>query len=99
MRSRTTETGWAASRSTPSTSRTARRAATSSPRWFPPDPVTKGDMEGEPDWTMVEGFHNPRVALLALDLLPNVKFGENSWRGDLYAPELYHAILEDIAYV
>jgi hypothetical protein len=53
-------------------------------------------MEGEPDWTEREGFHNPRVAVLALDLLPSVKFGENSWRGDRYSGALYHAILERI---
>lgn len=63
---------------------------------FPPDPISKGELEGEPDWTFSEGYHNPRVAVLALDLLPNVKFAENSWRGDLYASALYHAILEGV---
>lgn len=63
---------------------------------FPPDPIKDGEFEGEPDWTGRNGFDNPRVAVLALDMLPSVTFGENSWRGDRYADKLYHAILEGI---
>jgi hypothetical protein len=63
---------------------------------FPPDPISSGGLEGEPDWTYREGFHNPRVAVLALDLLPSVEFTVNSWRGDQYADVLYHAIMEGI---
>lgn len=61
---------------------------------FPPDPITSGPFEGEPDWLATEGFHNPRVAVLDMDMLPNIKFTENSWRGDTFADALYHAILE-----
>lgn len=60
---------------------------------FPPDPVEGGSLDGEADWFAP---HNPRVAVLALDLLPDVTFAVNSWRGDHYADALYHAILEGI---
>jgi hypothetical protein len=63
---------------------------------FQPPPVERDcDLQGEPDWTMIEGYHNPRVAVLRVDLLPAVTFGINSWRGDRYAQDLYHAILEE----
>jgi len=39
-------------------------------------------------------FHNPRVAILALDKLPSIAFGDNSWRGDQYARPLYEAVVE-----
>jgi hypothetical protein len=57
---------------------------------FPP-----GDGTSEPDWGAYErgDWDNPRVAVLALDKLPSVEFGVNSWRGDNYAPALYRAIL------
>jgi hypothetical protein len=50
---------------------------------------------GEPGWheaAQARGFHNPFVAVLAVEQLPNVRFGENSWRGDNYADALYRAI-------
>jgi hypothetical protein len=50
--------------------------------------------DGETDWSFDQGFHNPRVAVLKLDLLPSVTFGHNSWRGDNYASALYDAIRE-----
>lgn len=61
---------------------------------FPPDQLADGPMAGEPDWTESEGFHNPRIAVLALDVLPCITFGINSWRGDNYQRSLYAAILE-----
>lgn len=64
---------------------------------FPPDPITDGPDEGEPDWGETQGFHNPRIAILALDLLPSVTFAHNSWRGDRYCGALYAAILVDRA--
>lgn len=56
---------------------------------FPPDPHTEGPEKGEPDW---DSPHNPRIALIAVDLLPKVTFGINSWRGDNYQATLYAAI-------
>ena len=37
---------------------------------------------------------NPQVAVLSLGILAegNIKFGQNSWRGDQYAEALYQAI-------
>jgi hypothetical protein len=61
---------------------------------FPPDPLQDGPMEGEPDWTSSQGWHNPRIAVVAIDLLPSVTFAHNSWRGDNYMQALYAAILE-----
>jgi hypothetical protein len=61
---------------------------------FPPDPITDGPMEGEPDWHSTQGLHAPRIAVLAIDLLPSIAFGHNSWRGDNYQDALYTAILE-----
>lgn len=62
---------------------------------FPPDPIKSGPNAGTADWRMENGWHSPRVAVLALDLLPSVEFGVNSWRGDNYADALYDAILRD----
>jgi hypothetical protein len=50
--------------------------------------------DGVTDWSFAQGFHNPRVAVLALDILPEIGFGRNSWRGDNYAEALYAAIRE-----
>lgn len=63
---------------------------------FPPDPIQNGDMAGEPDWGLYErgDWDNPRVALFEVEQLPNVTFGQNSWRGDNYAADLYAAIKE-----
>lgn len=61
---------------------------------FPPDPLPDGPMEGEPDWTLTQGYHDPRIAVVAIDLLPSVTFAHNSWRGDRYMQALYAAILE-----
>ena len=50
---------------------------------------------GEPGWLdkmQAHGFHNPFVAVLALNVLPEVAFGVNSWRGDKYADAIYRAI-------
>jgi hypothetical protein len=61
---------------------------------FPPDPYTEDESEylrGEPNW---DKPHNPRVAVLAVDKLPDVRFIHNSWRGDNFAPALYAAIKE-----
>jgi hypothetical protein len=62
---------------------------------FPPDPIKEGPNEGEPDWAETEGWHNPRIAVLAIDLLPSVTFAHNSWRGDSYQALLYAAIQGD----
>lgn len=50
--------------------------------------------DDEPDWHVYEHTpaHNPQVAVFHAATLPNLKFGENSWRGDRYAPHLYAAI-------
>lgn len=61
---------------------------------FPPPQLLDGPMEGEPDWTCSQGWHNPRIAVVAIDLLPTVTFCRNSWRGDHYMQALYGAILE-----
>jgi hypothetical protein len=56
---------------------------------FPPPPL----LDGEPDW-FGEAFHSPRVAVLALDKLPDVRFIYNSWRWDRYADALYRFIAD-----
>lgn len=53
---------------------------------FPPDARHE---DGEIDWS---DLSEPRVAVYDLDKLPLIQFGENSWRGDMFAPALYHAI-------
>jgi hypothetical protein len=47
-------------------------------------------------WTIYErgSWHNPRVAVFDANLLPDVGFGVNSWRGDNYAAALYTAIID-----
>lgn len=35
---------------------------------------------------------DPQVAVFSEQRLPSVRFVENSWRGDVFAPELYDAI-------
>lgn len=50
-----------------------------------------GINEAEHPWVELR-FHNPRIAVLEIDQLPTVTFGQNSWRGDIYATELYAAI-------
>jgi hypothetical protein len=48
--------------------------------------------DGERDFdALATEFHNPQVAVLDLNRLPNVGFG-NEWRGDRFAPALYEAI-------
>jgi hypothetical protein len=48
------------------------------------------------DFAVPEKFYNPRTAVFDVDLLAdgNIKFGENSWRGDRYDDELRTAILK-----
>ncbi len=56
------------------------------------------DERGDDDWTVYErtrsAAHNPSVAVFEAAKLPDTTFGENSFRGDLYAPALYAAIAE-----
>lgn len=37
---------------------------------------------------------NPAVAVLSVNMLPEISFGNNSWRGDVYASVLYEAIAD-----
>jgi hypothetical protein len=61
---------------------------------FPPDPIKDGPGKSEPDWGVYERreFDNPRVAILDEQLLPEIGFTRNSWRGDQFAPALYRVI-------
>jgi hypothetical protein len=62
---------------------------------FPPPPAESGPDEGEPDWLgRNREFHRPHVAVLDEGMLPNIAFGQNSWRGDEFADALYAAIRE-----
>lgn len=61
---------------------------------FSPEAIKDGDRAGEPDWDIYErgDWDNPRIAVFQSDLLPDTRFGHNSWRGDNYAAALYKAI-------
>jgi hypothetical protein len=60
-------------------------------RWMLATVFPPRSNDGEVDWT---DLSEPRVAVFDLDQLPLIAFGENSWRGDVFAPALYRAIEE-----
>lgn len=45
----------------------------------------------EPD-SGIDRSIDPQVAVFSERRLPSIRFMENSWRGDVFAPELYDAI-------
>lgn len=43
-------------------------------------------------WDKLGNWRNARIAVVNVDLLPDVTFGVNSWPGDLYVNALVEAI-------
>ena len=57
--------------------------------------LTAGEGKKDAKWLAIVFDEPGSCAVICLDLLParGVKFGGNSWRGDLYEPELREAIV------